>query len=175
MTTNKHPTVKAGDRVYIISNLVDGHICLVKPADEKSKYYDELPLELLRPASFTTIPMTTLGKYTIYDDAPSVVHATVENYEMLCKLFPGVNWQHPEPRRKGNNLCRDLLAQGKNVVCFVSDISEEDAIDRKRAALIISYDDGHTCPFRDRHTGWTFAAPIDIDTLEPIEVDNINE
>ena len=121
------------------------------------------------------VAFTNDGKYFEACGVPILFHATVENYELLCKLFPGVNWDHPEPRRKGSNLCRDLLAQGKNVLCYVSDTSDEDAVDRKRAALIINYDDGHTCPFRDHHTGWTFAVPIDIDTLEPIEEDNINE
>ena len=53
-------------------------------------------------------------------------HATQENYEMLSKRHPEVEFE--KPKLEGSDLTRELLKKYDFVVCSVTDTSESRAI-----------------------------------------------
>ena len=60
---------------------------------------------------------------------PDLFHATQENYELLCKLMPWVNFEQPPKELKGSELARAMLEKGWNLVpCVISDISDDEAL-----------------------------------------------
>lgn len=56
------------------------------------------------------------------------VLATPENYEMLCKLYPHIEFEKPPKELKGSDLARAMLDKGwKYVPCYVSNYGESEA------------------------------------------------
>ena len=53
--------------------------------------------------------------------------ATQENYEMLCKLFPHINFEKPPAVLKGSALARARIKKGEYVICYVSNDGENKA------------------------------------------------
>ena len=50
---------------------------------------------------------------------PHICHATPENYEMLCKLYPRIEFEKPPKPLSGDELVRAMLTKGiKNVLCL---------------------------------------------------------
>lgn len=64
---------------------------------------------------------------------PDVFHATFENKAKLEALY-GVEFDEPE--LEGSELTRKLLKDGHNVLCYVSDVSDELAVDQGYVRLI---------------------------------------
>lgn len=49
----------------------------------------------------------------------NICHATQENYEMLCKLYPHIKFEAPPKPLSGDELVRAMLTKGiKNVLCL---------------------------------------------------------
>jgi hypothetical protein len=49
----------------------------------------------------------------------NICHATTENYEMLCKLYPHIEFERPP--LTGNELCRKLLDKGEKYIMAKDD------------------------------------------------------
>lgn len=45
----------------------------------------------------------------------SICHATQENYEMLCKLYPHIEFEQPTKEITGSDLCRAMLDKGNEI------------------------------------------------------------
>lgn len=99
---------------------------------------------------------------------PDLFHATQENYELLCKLMPWVNFEAPPKSLTGSDLCRAMLNKGwKYVPCFVSNESDDFAQKMKLTDLIFALDGDRSKEFVGDDV-WRYAVPIDLRTGEPL-------
>ena len=96
-----------------------------------------------------------------------VCHATQENYEILCKLYP------PKETTR-SDLTKEMFKRGTfAVVCKCSDTSEIMAIAMSPLRLIVGYSDGY---FEENNGKfWKFAIPYDPKTNLPLTEDVLNE
>ena len=54
-------------------------------------------------------------------------HATQENHEMLCKLYPNIKFEAPPKELKGSDLARAMLERGdRRIYGYASDNSDND-------------------------------------------------
>lgn len=96
-----------------------------------------------------------------------VCHATPENHAMLSKPYPHIEFEQPPKELKGSDLCRAMLEKGwKFIPCYVSDDSDQNAIDHEYVDLIACKD--HL--FRNSINGYghEYAVPFDPRTGEPL-------
>ncbi len=110
------------------------------------------------------------------------VLATPENYEMLCKLYPHIEFEAPPKQLTGSDLCRAIKAKGKKfIICAVSDISEEDAINNylngdEEMDVIFEIDDELDHPFIAIWGNlYKFAVPLSEETGEPLTESILND
>ena len=100
-------------------------------------------------------------------------HATQENYEMLCNLYPHIKFEQPPKPLTGSDLARAMLDKGwKYVPCYISDSSDTHALERqtRNAAVIIGTHKDHPS-FFIYGSGKSFiyhAVPFDPRTGEPL-------
>ena len=95
-----------------------------------------------------------------YMSVSTCCHATQENYEMLCKLYPHNRFEKPPVVLKGSDLCRAMLERGdKYVPCFFDDESYEKAIKDKNSVIIECTDLGDCV---------NYLVPFDPCTGEPL-------
>ena len=109
-------------------------------------------------------------------------HATQENYELLCKLYPHIEFEQPPKELAGSDLCRAIKAKGKKfIICAVSNISEEDAINNylngdQEMDVIFEIDDELDHPFVAFWGNlYKFAVPLSEETGEPITESILND
>ena len=102
------------------------------------------------------------------------VLATQENYEMLCKLYPHIEFEFPPEPLTGNDLTRGMFERGDfAVVCKCSDTSESSAITFSPLRLIVGYSNGR---FEENNGKcWNYAVPFDPKTNLPLTEDVLNE
>ena len=103
-----------------------------------------------------------------------VCHATQENYEMLCKLYPHIEFELPPKEITRSDLTKGMFERGDfAVVCKCSNIGEYSAIAASPLRLITEYSEGR---FLD-NTGhlWEYAIPCDPKTNLPLTEDVLNE
>ena len=97
----------------------------------------------------------------------SCCHATQENYEILCKLYPHIEFEKPTKELTGSDLCRAMLDKGwVSVPCYISDESDYEADNNAFCALIGKFD---KC-FKELDTNYEheYAVPFDPRTGEPL-------
>lgn len=117
----------------------------------------------------------------MYADAKHVCHATPENHEMLCKLYPHIKFEAPPKPLTGSDLCFEKLRNGKKLVmCAVSDLSDEKAIKRLQdgdnCIRIIKDCDPAPYHFIDVHgIRHGFAVPLNDETGEPLTESVLDE
>lgn len=85
---------KAGDKVYCLGHDWETKIYTVELAASASHY----PVAIETRDTFTVE-----GKLYESSEVPSLVYATKENYDLLCKLFPNQAWEKPHelPKPEG--------------------------------------------------------------------------
>ena len=109
------------------------------------------------------------------------VLATPENHEMLCKLYPHIEFEQPAKELKGSDLCFEKLRNGKKLVmCAVSDLSDEKAIKRLEDGdgCIRIIKDCNPTPYHfiDTHgIRHGFAVPLNDETGEPLTESILND
>ena len=104
----------------------------------------------------------------------TICYATQENYEMLCKLYPHIEFELPPKEITRSDLTKGMFERGDfAVVCKCSDTSEIIAIAMSPLRLIVGYSEGR---FLD-NTGhlWEYAIPCDPKTNLPLTEDVLNE
>ena len=104
----------------------------------------------------------------------SICHAIQENYEMLCKPYPHIEFELPPKEITGSDLTKGMFERGDfAVVCKCSNIGEISAIASSPLRLITEYSKGR---FLD-NTGhlWEYAVPCDPKTNLPLTEDVLNE
>ena len=106
-----------------------------------------------------------------------ICHATQENYEMLCKLYPHIEFEQPPKEITGSDLCRAMLDKGWHLVpCVVSDISDSDALNNDNCCLVDEWWVGSfdSC-FNSGDYSYKYAVPFDPKTGIPLTEDVLNE
>ena len=105
---------------------------------------------------------------TTYSKNKDVVKATQENYEMLCKLYPHIEFEQPTKPLTGSDLCRAMLDKGwKYVPCYVSNTSDKNAVELDDCGVI--YTVNHNGNFQDGYgETWCHVVPFDPRTGEPL-------
>ena len=103
------------------------------------------------------------------------VLATPENYEMLCKLYPHIEFEAPPKELTGSDLTRAMFYKGwKYVPCFVSNESDDFAQEMKLTDLIFALDGDRSKEFVGDDV-WKYAVPIDPRTGEPLTESILND
>ena len=104
----------------------------------------------------------------------TICYATQENYEMLCKLYPHIQFELPPKEITGSDLTKGMFKRGTfAVVCKCSDTSEIMAIAMSPLRLIVGYSDGY---FEENNGKfWKFAIPYDPKTRIPLTEDILND
>ena len=97
-------------------------------------------------------------------------HATPENYERLQATFPHIEFEQPAKELSGSDLAKAMLDKGwKFVPCYVHDVSDDEAIDRKHYATVENKNPTNGYSFISTgETDWKYAVPIDPRTGEPL-------
>ena len=144
------PKFKEGDMVYLIG------FSYFKPCKltlSDREYSQHLKLKVVTDDGIETF--TKNGCYTPDGTEPSIVLATEENRQMLNKLL-GVEY---EPvKLTGSDLAKKLLKHDPQI-CYVSNISEEYAVNNKCTDLIVGF---YNSSFISKGgTDWKFAVPCD--------------
>lgn len=96
--------------------------------------------------------------------------ATQENYEKLCSLFEGIDFEQPPKPLTGSDLARAMLDKGwKYVPCYVHDVSDDEAMNRKHYVLVKKETPKSGYNFSGTGANdWKYAVPIDPRTGEPL-------
>ena len=103
----------------------------------------------------------------------NICHVTQENYEMLCKLYPHIEFELSPKEITGSDLCRAMLDKGWNLVpCVVSDISDSDALNNDNCCLVDEWCVGY---FESDGCRYKYAVPFDPKTGIPLTEDVLNE
>lgn len=146
------PTFKVGDKVY---TGIDEDIKVIKQVKEKFVVAPSIPfLDTHYP----------IGE---------VCHATQENYEMLCKLYPHIKFEAPPKELTGSDLARAMLEKGWNLVpCVVSDTSDNEALLNDDCQLIDEWYNGY---FECNGNRFKYAVPFDPRTGEPLTESILND
>ena len=104
----------------------------------------------------------------------NICHATQENYEMLCKLYPHIEFELPPKEITRSDLTKGMFERGDfAVVCKCSDTSEIMAIAMSPLRLIVGYSDGYFEESNGKF--WKFAIPYDPKTEIPLTEDVLND
>lgn len=124
---------------------------------------------LLLPAGddIGTIRVNTDGTVYYREAAPSIFHATKENYELLSKLYPEIELEKPPIPSTPMEVITKMLDDGwMSVACLVSDYHRSLIVKRGLTTDFISEVIPTACaPFRAASgTPWQWAQPIDIKT-----------
>ena len=104
----------------------------------------------------------------------TICHATQENYELLSKLYPHIQFELPPSPLTGSDLTKIMFERGDfTVVCKCSNESESVASTHSPLRLIVGYIDGM---FHD-NAGfcWAYTIPYDHKTNLPLTEDVLNE
>ena len=107
----------------------------------------------------------------------SLCYATPENHAMLSKPYPHIEFEQPTKELKGSDLARAMLEKGwKFVPCYVSDVSDDEAIDRKYYATVENKNPTNGYSFISTgETDWKYAVPIDPRTGNPLTESILND
>ena len=148
---NVIPTFKVGDKVYKFGD-----------ADVKTI------LEVFKDGYMN------LSNYSYSVNHESICHATQENYELLKKPYPHIEFELSPKEITGSDLTKGMFERGDfAVVCKCSDTSEINAIAMSPLRLIVGYSDGY---FEENNgTYWKFAVPYDPKTRVPLRQDVLND
>lgn len=154
------PRFEAGQKAYC-PWLNVGRLVLLK-----SNHADYLFAETVKGKQYfnndgTSVDVTSYAQ-------PELFHATQENYELLCKLMPWVNFEQPPKELMGSDLARAMVGKGwKYMPCFVSNESDDFAQKMKLTDLIFALDGDRSKEFVGDDV-WKYAVPFDPRTGEPL-------
>lgn len=144
---------KAGDKVYCLMQHCEPKIYTVVVSD----FNAVCPLTIETNDTFTVE-----GKLMHYSRMSYLIHATKENYDLLCKLHPNHVWEEPNKPTPPKKVIQSMLDDGwKYVPCLVTDTYLNK---NNRIELISDIYDYAERPFRADITAWTYALPFDPQT-----------
>ena len=153
---------KDGDKAYC--PYVSGQIFTVCRDDRYNKdgliIVDKFNKEIARIVK----GVTEFSKISI------IFHATEENRQALQVLHPHIEFEKPPVVLQGSDLCRAMLERGdKYVPCYVSDVSDDRAMNRKLYASVTNKTPKSGYNFSGTGANdWKYAVPFDPRTGLPL-------
>ena len=162
---------KSNSEIDISENSVDDVNTTFKVGDKVYKYGETDVKTVLEVFEYGYMQ---ISNYPHRVNHESICHATQENYEMLLKLYPHIEFEQPPKEITRSDLTKGMFERGDfAVVCKCSDTSEIEAIAMSPLRLIVGYSDGY---FEENNgTFWKFAIPYDHKTEIPLREDVLNE
>ena len=162
---------KSNSEIDISLNSVDDVNTTFKVGDKVYKYGETDVKTVLEVFEYGYMQ---ISNYPHRVNHESICHATQENYEMLLKLYPHIEFEQPPKEITRSDLTKGMFERGDfAVVCKCSDTSEIEAIAMSPLRLIVGYSDGY---FEENNgTFWKFAIPYDHKTEIPLREDVLNE
>ena len=116
-----------------------------------------------------------ISNYPYRVNHEALCYVTQENYEMLCKTYPHIEFELPPKEITGSDLTKGMFERGDfAVVCKCSNIGEYSAIaSSSPLRLVTEYNKGR---FLD-NTGrlWGYAVPFDPKTGTQLTEDVLND
>jgi hypothetical protein len=160
------PKFKVGDPVYL-PNRAGGKI--LKIQDNKACHYPFF-VDVVNSVNNSLYEIDRNGKTKYGNFTDVVIKATPENYELLCKLYPHIEFEQPAKELTGSDLARAMLEKGwKYVPCYVHDGSDDEAINRKHYVSVKNETPRSGYNFSGTGANdWKYAVPIDPRTGEPL-------
>ena len=154
---------KSNSEIDISLNSVDDVNTTFKVGDKVYKYGETDVKTVLEVFEYGYMQ---ISNYPYRVNHESICHATQENYEILCKLYPHIQFELPPKEITGSDLCRAMLDKGWNLVpCVVSDISDSDALNNDNCCLV---DEWCVNYFESDGYRYKYAVPFDPRTGEPL-------
>lgn len=99
---------------------------------------------------------------------PFIFHATQENYELLSKLYPNVEFEPPPKRKEPKEIIKAMLDDKWNTVpCYVHNENKTPS-NLNRRELILEVRDYRENSFFSDTTIWRYATPFDPKTGKTI-------
>ena len=147
--------VKSDNEIDISLNSVDDVNTTFKVGDKVYKYGETDVKTVLEVFEYGYMQ---ISNYPHRVNHEVVCHATQENYEILCKLYPHIEFELPPKEITRSDLTKGMFERGDfAVVCKCSNIGEYSAIASSPLRLITEYSEGR---FLD-NTGhlWEYAIP----------------
>lgn len=108
---------------------------------------------------------------------PDLFPATDYYFEHLSAIMPWIKFEKPPKPLTGSDLARAMLEKGwKFEPCYVHDVSDDEAIDRKHYATVENKNPTNGYSFISTgETDWKYAVPIDPRTGEPLTESILND
>ena len=162
---------KSNSEIDISENSVDDVNTTFKVGDKVYKYGETDVKTVLEVFEYGYMQISNYPHSAIN---VAICYATQENYEMLCKLYPHIEFELPHKEITGSDLTKGMFERGDfAVVCKCSNIGEYSAIASSPLRLITEYNEGR---FLD-NTGhlWEYAIPCDPKTNLPLTEDALND
>ncbi|HCH27021.1 MULTISPECIES: hypothetical protein [Psychrobacter] len=100
-----------------------------------------------------------------------------EAYEFIGTGYDASNWQNSIIEREskeltGSDLCRAMLERGdKYVLCFVSDFSDDHAVNQSKMINLVTHTKGNSIFAKSAR--WKYAVPINQQTGEPLTASEV--
>ncbi len=110
---------------------------------------------------------TLLGLHRVLPEQISNKQANDAIFRMQCALSSG-------KELAGSDLCRAMLERGDSrVVCLVSDVSDEDAREKREITSLIEGFSLHSGFYTERSEDWVYAVPVNVATNEPLTATDV--
>ena len=121
VVNNIIPTFEVGDKVYF-PNMAEGKVLTL--LDNKACHYPFF-VNVVNAINNSLYELDSNGKTKYGNFTDVVLKATQENYEMLCKLYPHIEFELPHKEITGSDLTKGMFERGDfAVVCKCSNIGE---------------------------------------------------
>ena len=161
---------KSNSEIDISENSVDDVNTNFKVGDKVYKYGETDVKTVLEVFEYGYMQ---ISNYPYRVNHESICYATQENYEMLCKLYPHIQFEQPPKEITRSDLTKEMFKRGTfAVVCKCSDISESSAT-FSPLRLIVGYSNGR---FEENNgQRWNYAIPYDPKTGIPLRQEVLNE
>lgn len=109
-----------------------------------------------------------MRKPEIDENDPCFVDIDANKYRWIGENYDTTNWQDSLIERKeltGSDLCRKILERGdKYVLCFVSDFSDDHAVNQSKMINLVTHAKGNSIFAKSAR--WKYAVPINQQTGE---------
>ena len=163
---------KSNSEIDISENSVDDVNTNFKVGDKVYKYGETDVKTVLEVFEYGYMQ---ISNYPHRVNHEVVCHATQENYEILCKPYPHIEFEQPPKEITRSDLTKGMFERGDfAAVCKCSNIGEYSALaSSSPLRLITEYNEGR---FLD-NTGhlWEYAIPCDPKTNLPLTEDVLND
>ena len=162
---------KSGSEIDISLNSVDDVNTTFKAGDKVYKYGETDVKTVLEVFEYGYMQ---ISNYPYRVNHESICYATQENYEILCKPYPHIEFEQPPKEITGSDLTKGMFERGDfAAVCKCSDTSESSAITFSPLRLIVGYSNGRFEENNGKY--WDYAVPFDPKTRIPLTEDVLNE